>query len=69
MLERLSEKFAEKLIHAEIISETDADVYVYGFFQSVMLLLNITTTILLGILFQEFFPLFDVKRGVYPNSN
>ncbi len=55
MLERLSEKFAEKLIHAEIISETDADVYVYGFFQSVMLLLNITTTILLGILFQEFF--------------
>lgn len=53
MLERLSEKFAGKLVHAGVISETDADVYVYGFFQGMMLLLNVLTTLLLGILFQQ----------------
>lgn len=53
MLERLSEKFAGKLVHAGIISETDADVYMYGFFQGMMLFLNVVTTLLLGLLFQE----------------
>ena len=53
MLERLSEKFAGKLVSAGIISEADTDVYVYGFFQAVMLLLNVITTLLLGILFQQ----------------
>lgn len=56
MLERLSQKFAGKLISAGIISETDADVYVYGFFQLVMMLLNIATTILLGVLFKLLLP-------------
>jgi len=37
MLERLSDKFAGKLIRARIISESDADVYVYGFFQLAMM--------------------------------
>ncbi len=55
MLQRLSESFAEKLIRNEIISKADADVYAYGFFQTVMLLLNVITTLLLGILYQEFF--------------
>lgn len=41
MLERLSEKFVGKLINAGIVSETDADVYMYGFFQLAMMLLNI----------------------------
>ena len=45
--------FAGKLICAGIISEADADVYVYGFFQGMMLLLNVITTLLLGILFQQ----------------
>lgn len=53
MLERLSEKFAKKLIRAGVISESDADVYVYGFFQTIMLLLNVATTLLLGVLFQR----------------
>ncbi len=56
MLERLSEKFVGKLINAGIISETDADVYVYGFFQLVMMLLNIATTIVLGVLFKLLLP-------------
>lgn len=56
MLERLSEKFVGKLINAGIISETDADVYMYGFFQLVMMLLNIATTIVLGVLFKLLLP-------------
>lgn len=56
MLERLSEKFVGKLINAGIISETDADVYMYGFFQLVMMLLNIVTTIVLGALFKLMLP-------------
>lgn len=56
MLERLSEKFVGRLIRNGIISETDADVYVYGFFQLVMMLLNIATTILLGVLFKLLLP-------------
>lgn len=56
MLERLSEKFVGKLINAGIISETDADVYLYGFFQLVMMLLNIATTMILGVLFNLLLP-------------
>ncbi len=56
MLERLSEKFVGRLIRTGIISETDADVYVYGFFQLVMMLLNIATTIILGVLFKLLLP-------------
>lgn len=56
MLEQLSEKFVGKLINAGIISETDADVYLYGFFQLAMMLLNIATTILLGVLFKLLLP-------------
>lgn len=56
MLERLSEKFVGRLIRNGIISETDADVYVYGFFQLVMMLLNIATTIVLGVLFKLLLP-------------
>lgn len=45
-----------KLIGSGIISEADADVYVYGFFQLVMMLLNIATTILLGVSFKLLLP-------------
>lgn len=56
MIERLSEKFVGKLISVGIISETDADVYLFGFFQLVMMLLNIVTTIVLGVLFELLLP-------------
>ena len=56
MIERLSEKFVGKLISGGIISETDADVYLFGFFQLVMMLLNIVTTIVLGVLFELLLP-------------
>lgn len=66
MLERLSEKFAGKLISAGIISEADADVYIYGFFQTIMMLLNVATTILLGILFKLLFPCILLNLSYIP---
>lgn len=56
MLEKLSEKFAGKLISEGIIPEEDAEIYSYGFFQSCMLLFNIVTTLFLGIIFQLLVP-------------
>lgn len=56
MLGQLSEKFAGKLIERKIISETDTDVYVYGFYQTIMLLINVITTLVLSILFRLVFP-------------
>lgn len=66
MLERLSEKFARKLINTGIISEVDADVYVYGFFQLAMMLLNIVTTLLLGVLFQLLIPCIILNLSYIP---
>ena len=66
MLERLSEKFAEKLVSAGIISEADTDVYVYGFFQAVMLLFNVVTTLLLGITFQLLIPCILLNLAYIP---
>lgn len=66
MLERLSEKFAGKLVSAGIISEADTDVYVYGFFQAVMLLLNVVTTLLLGIIFQLLIPCILLNLAYIP---
>lgn len=66
MLERLSQKFAGKLIRAGIISETDADVYVYGFFQLAMMLLNIVTTLFLGMLFQLLIPCILLNLSYIP---
>ena len=66
MFERLSEKLTGKLIRAGIISETDTDVYVYGFFQLAMMLLNIVTTLLLGILFQLLIPCILLNLSYIP---
>lgn len=66
MIERISEKFAGKLIQAGIISEEDTDVYAYGFFQSVMMILNIVTTLILGIIFQLLLPCIILNLAYIP---
>lgn len=66
MLERLSEKFTGKLIKAGVISEADADVYIYGFFQTIMMLLNVITTLLLGILFKLLVPCILLNLSYIP---
>ena len=66
MLERLSEKFALKLVNAGIIPESDAEIYVYGFFQTVMLILNIITTLLLGFAFGLIIPCILLNLAYIP---
>ncbi len=66
MLERVSKKFAGRLIQAGIISEDGIDVYAYGFFQSVMMILNIVTTLILGIIFQLLVPCIILNLAYIP---
>lgn len=56
MLEKLSEKFSQQLINSGIISEEDYDIYTYGFFQLIMMILNISTSLALGIVFKLLIP-------------
>lgn len=56
MLGRLSQRFADKLVDFGIISESDIEIYVFGFYQIVMLLLNVVTTLLLGVAFRLIVP-------------
>ena len=51
MLEKMSWKFANQLVESGIIDEADADVYMFGFFQMSMLLLNVITSFLIGAAF------------------
>lgn len=56
MLGRLSQRFADKLVAFGIISESDIEIYVFGFYQIVMLLLNVVTTLILGVAFRLIVP-------------
>lgn len=56
MLGRLSQRFADKLVDFGIISESDIEIYVFGFYQIVMLLLNVVTTLILGVAFRLIVP-------------
>ncbi|MEE0021982.1 accessory gene regulator B family protein [Ruminococcus sp.] len=53
MLQKLSEKFGERLIRAGVITEEECPVYTYGFFQFVSMLINLVTTLVLGIMFHR----------------
>jgi len=56
MLENLSIKISQKMIKYDIISEVDEEVYSYGIYQFIMLLFNLLTSFLLGLLFQLLIP-------------
>lgn len=56
MLENLSLKISQKMIKYDIISKADEEVYSYGIYQFIMLLLNLVTSFLLGLLFQLLIP-------------
>ena len=78
MLEKMSWKFANQLVESGIIDEADADVYMFGFFQMSMLLLNVITSFLIGAAFQlilpclllnvAFIPLRTYAGGFHANS-
>lgn len=48
---KLYEKITDKLIANSIITCEDKEIYVYGFEQSFLMLLNIMTTIVVGLIF------------------
>ncbi len=48
---RFHEKITEALIAKSIISYEDKDIYTYGFKQGSLLLLNMITTIIIGLIF------------------
>ena len=54
MLEKLSERFTEKLVSLGIVQKEDAEIYSFGFFQLFMMLINVVTTIFLGVVFRQF---------------
>ena len=56
MIEKISDKLIQALKREDVISESDADIYVYGLFQFLMMCLNIGTTILVGVLLKAFIP-------------
>lgn len=66
MLEHLSKKFVKNLITNGIIYESESDVYEYGFFQTVMMILNILTTLFLGIIFELLIPCILLNLSYIP---
>ncbi len=54
MIEKLSNKLIQLLKREDVISENDTDLYAYGFFQFIMMCLNVGTTILIGLLLKAF---------------
>ena len=56
MFTKLSEKFAEKLVSAGIASESNSDLYIYGCYQSLMLILNVITNVVMGLVLNMLIP-------------
>lgn len=51
VLNRISEKITNELIHNEIIDECDLEIYSFGIYQGVGFIVNVLTTILIFSLF------------------
>lgn len=56
MIEKITRAYVGKLVEHGVISNNDADVYMYGFYQTVMFLVNIITTTFIAVLFHQFIP-------------
>lgn len=52
MVLSISEKIADKLIDSNIIESEDKDLYTYGFYQGFLIIFNILTAIVIGLLFK-----------------
>ena len=50
MIEKITRAYVGKLVEHGVISNNDADVYMYGFYQTVMFLVNIITTTFIAVL-------------------
>ena len=52
MIQLVSNKITDKLIENGIIDNQEKEIYIYGLQQGMTMILNIATTLLIGILFQ-----------------
>lgn len=57
MFVKVAEKLADSLEENEIIKYDDRELYVYGLDQGFSIILNIITTLLIGLIFNTFFQL------------
>lgn len=66
MLEKLSERFTEKLVSLGIVQKEDAEIYSFGFFQLFIMLINVVTTIFLGVVFCQFWQCLLLNASYIP---
>lgn len=52
MFDLLSKKLTQELQKQKLLGEADRELYEYGFRQGFMVILNVATTVMIGILFQ-----------------
>ena len=54
-MESLTTKFVDMLINNNIIKKEDIEIYSYGFKEMIFIILNIITTLFIGIIFNKIF--------------
>lgn len=66
MFVKVAEKLADSLEENEIIKHDDRELYVYGLDQGFSIILNIITTLLIGLIFNTFFQLVVFMAAYIP---
>ncbi len=54
-MEAITLKFVNMLINNSIIKKEDAEIYIYGFKEMIFIILNVLTTLFIGLLFNKIF--------------
>lgn len=54
-LERLSCKIGDDLVQSNIVKEEDAEIYIYGINQILVSVLNVSSALIIGLIFGKFF--------------
>lgn len=54
-LARLSGKIGNNLVHSNVIKEEDAEIYIYGINQILVSVLNVSSALIIGLIFGVFF--------------
>ena len=67
MLERISRNYAEMLVEIGVIEEgDDVDIHAYGFYQDIMLVLNVVTTLIISIILKMIIPCIILNMAFIP---
>ena len=55
LLARLAGKIGNNLVHSGVIKEEDAEIYIYGINQILTSVLNVSSALIIGLIFGKFF--------------